>query len=160
MSNPLTPIDDERDDETRGGLGVIAERPDAAAATDGAEETNATAEADEVKGAAGEEAEAAPAEPRRARSGVGLLALVLGALLLISVAINLKQSRDVANLETRSQEYQQALAAAVERIDSEAARADGAEQALDRVDLAVDVVNERVLGLQEALDQLREATVR
>ena len=37
---------------------------------------------------------------------------------------------------------------------------DGAEAALDRVDSAVDVVNERVLGLQEALDGLREATVR
>ena len=55
---------------------------------------------------------------------------------------------------------EQALAAAVERIDSETARADGAEAALDRVDSAVDLVNERVLGLQEALDGLREATLR
>ena len=90
----------------------------------------------------------------------GLILLILAGLLLGSVAINLKRSRDVANLEARSSEYQQALAAAVERIDSETARADGAEAALDRVDSAVDLVNERVLGLQEALDGLRDATVR
>lgn len=90
----------------------------------------------------------------------GLIVLVLAGLLLGSVAINLKQSRDIAGLESRSSEYEQALAAAVERIDGEASRADSAEAALDRVDSAVDVVNERVVGLQEALDGLREATVR
>ncbi len=104
--------------------------------------------------------DAAAAEPTESRGRNGLILLVLAGLLLGSVAINLKQSRDVAGLEARSSEYQQALAAAVERIDGEAARADSAEAALDRVDNAVDVVNERVLGLQEALDGLREATLR
>ena len=99
-------------------------------------------------------------EEKSSRGGSGLILIVLAGLLLGSVAINLKQSRDVATLEARSSEYEQALAAAVERIDSESARADGAEAALDRVDSAVDVVNERVLGLQEALDGLREATIR
>ena len=74
--------------------------------------------------------------------------------------VNLKQSGDVGRLEAERAELQQAVDAAVERIDSETLRANGAEAALDRVDSAVDVVNERVLGLQEALDGLREATVR
>lgn len=116
-------------------------------------------DADPVSETAKETTEETP-KPSESRRGASFLVLVLGALLLISVAINLKQSRDVGQLEQRSTEYQQALAAAVERIDSEAARADGAEAALDRVDSAVDVVNERVLGLQEALEGLREATVR
>lgn len=106
------------------------------------------------------ETETAGKDDKPSRGGSGLLILVLAGLLLGSVAINLKQSRDVAHLEARSSEYEQALAAAVERIDSETARADGAEAALDRVDSAVDLVNERVLGLQEALDGLREATLR
>ncbi len=99
-------------------------------------------------------------EETESKARTGLLVLILAGLLLGSIAINLKQSRDVLSLETRSSEYQQALAAAVERIDSETARADGAEAALNRVDSAVDLVNERVVGLQEALDGLREATVR
>ncbi len=99
-------------------------------------------------------------EEEDSKRGAGFIALVLAALLVGSVAINLKQSRDVSVLETRSQEYEQALAAAVERIDSETTRAQSAEAALDRVDSAVDVVNERVLGLQQALDGLREATIR
>ena len=106
------------------------------------------------------EIETADKDDKPSRGGSGLLILVLTGLLLGSVAINLKQSRDVANLEARSSEYEQALAAAVERIDSETARADRAEAALDRVDSAVDLVNERVLGLQDALDGLREATLR
>ena len=91
---------------------------------------------------------------------LGLIAVVLAALLIGSFAINMKQSRAVQALETKNQEFQQALTAAIDRIDVEAARATSAEAALDRVDIAVDVVNERVLGLQEALDGLREATVR
>ena len=106
------------------------------------------------------EADATTGDSTESKGRSGLVLLVLAGLLLGSIAINLKQSRDVANLESRSSEYEQALAAAVERIDSETARADGAEAALDRVDSAVDLVNERVLGLQEALDGLREATVR
>ena len=106
------------------------------------------------------ETETAGKDDKPSRSDSGLLILVLAGLLLGSAAINLKQSRDVANLEARSSEYEQALAAAVERIDSETARADRAEAALDRVDSAVDLVNERVLGLQDALDGLREATLR
>lgn len=77
-----------------------------------------------------------------------------------SVAVNLKQSRDVAALATQSAEFEQALGAAIERLDVETSRANGAEAALGRVDTAVDLVNERVMGLQEALDGLREATVR
>ena len=106
------------------------------------------------------ETETAGKDDKPSRSDSGLLILVLAGLLLGSAAINLKQSRDVANLEARSSEYEQALAAAVERIDSETARADRAEAALDRVESAVDLVNERVLGLQDALDGLREATLR
>lgn len=117
-----------------------------------------TLETDENGSVADDTPAAAP--EKKSRGGSGLLLLVLAGLLLGSVAINLKQSRDNSTLEARSQEYQQALAAAVERIDDETARADSAESALDRVDSAVDVVNERVVGLQEALDALRTATVR
>ncbi len=152
MSTPLTPIDTPRDEATLTEIGSVAEAAEGTAVgyTETETEPDATATGPEP----------ATTDRASARTGSSLLALALGALLLFSVAINLKQSRDVAQLEARSGEYQQALAAAVERIDAEAARADGAEAALDRVDLAVDVVNERVLGLQAALDQLREATVR
>lgn len=81
-------------------------------------------------------------------------------ILVGSIAINLKQSRDVASLEGQNAEIEQALSAAVERIDIETARANGAEAALERVDSAVDVVSERVRGLQDALEGLREATLR
>ena len=118
------------------------------------EATTTTADVDEDATDAADEA------PSEKRTGTSLIALVLAGLLLGSIALNLNQSRQVSNLEARSGEYQQALAAAVDRIDSEASRADGAEAALTRVDVAVDVVNERVLGLQEALDGLRDATVR
>jgi hypothetical protein len=121
-----------------------------------ASETDETgAAADEAESEATEETESAESS-----RGWGLVALILAALLVGSVAINLKQSRDVAALEEKSAEFEQALDAAVERIDVETSRADGAESALERVDSAVDLVNERVLGLQEALDGLREATVR
>jgi len=119
-------------------------------------------ETDET-GAAADEAESEAAEQTESAEssrGWGLVALILAALLVGSVAINLKQSRDVAALEEKSAEFEQALDAAVARIDVETSRADGAESALERVDSAVDLVNERVLGLQEALDGLREATVR
>ena len=170
MSTPLTPIDGERADDTNDDLVTDLAANGPALETDPIE-SDETEEADkdliEVEAnddtEAADEAnptQAATAEPQTSSPGRSMLALVLGALLLVSVALNLKQSRDVANLDARSQEYQQALGAAVDRIDSESARADGAEAALDRVDTAVDVVNERVLGLQQALDQLREATVR
>ena len=144
MSNPISilPTADEPEDD-RPELEV--DDLDTAAATE--------LEVDEPEFADGPDS-----TEKKGRSG--LVLLVLAGLLLGSIAINLKQSRDVANLEARSSEYEQALAAAVERIDSETARADGAEAALDRVDGAVDLVNERVLGLQEALDGLREATLR
>ncbi len=90
----------------------------------------------------------------------GLIALILAVILVGSIAINLKQSRDVASLEGQNAEIEQALSAAVERIDIETARANGAEAALERVDSAVDVVSERVRGLQDALEGLREATLR
>ncbi len=156
MSTPLTPIDTPRDEATLTEIGSVAEAAEGTAV--GYTETETEPDASVETTATGPEP--STTDRASARTGSSLLALALGALLLFSVAINLKQSRDVAQLEARSGEYQQALAAAVERIDAEAARADGAEAALDRVDLAVDVVNERVLGLQAALDQLREATVR
>ena len=176
MSTPLTPIDGDRAEKTRehrnedlvtdlAAEGPALETDDLDDTPDGEKdlievdaEEEAPLDASEADVAAASETEAA--EPQASSTGRSLLALVLGALLLVSVAFNLKQSRDIANLDARSQEYEQALGAAVERIDSESARADGAESALDRVDAAVDVVNERVLGLQEALDGLREATVR
>lgn len=117
--------------------------------------SEAGSEADSAESQTSEETESAESS-----RGWGLVALILAALLVGSVAINLKQSRDVAALEEQSAEFEQALDAAVERIDVETSRADGAESALGRVDGAVDLVNERVLGLQEALDGLREATVR
>ena len=149
MSNPISilPTADEPEDD-RPELEV--DDLDTAAAT--------KLEVDEPEMADGPGSTVGDSTEKKGRSGFVLL--VLAGLLLGSIAINLKQSRDVANLEARSSEYEQALAAAVERIDSETARADGAEAALDRVDGAVDLVNERVLGLQEALDGLREATLR
>ncbi len=149
MSNPIStlPTADEPQ-EDRPELEV--DDLDTAAATE--------LEVDEPEVSDGPDTTVGDSTEKKGRSGFVLL--VLAGLLLGSIAINLKQSRDVANLEARSSEYEQALAAAVERIDSETARADGAEAALDRVDGAVDLVNERVLGLQEALDGLREATLR
>ena len=146
----------------------ISTLPNAAPETESTEDERPELEVDETFGDEppaleideDPEPERAAAEPSGSRGRNGLILLILTGLLLGSVAINLKQSRDVAGLEARSSEYQQALAAAVERIDSEVARADSAEAALDRVDSAVGVVNERVLGLQQALDGLREATVR
>jgi hypothetical protein len=98
--------------------------------------------------------------PSESRSRSSLIALILAGLLIASIAINLKQSRDVAMAEAQSGELERALSTAIERIDFETARANGAEAALDRVDTAVDVVNEQILGLQNDLDGLREATVR
>ncbi|MGB0621650.1 MAG: hypothetical protein ACPGVZ_19480 [Myxococcota bacterium] len=149
MSHPIStlPTADEPE-EDRPELEV--DDLDTAAATE--------LEVDEPEMADGPDSTVGDSTEKKGRSGFVLL--VLAGLLLGSIAINLKQSRDVANLAARSSEYEQALAAAVERIDSETARANGAEAALDRVDGAVDLVNERVLGLQEALDGLREATLR
>jgi len=168
MSTPLTPIDGERTEDTTDDLvtdlsaDLSADGPELETDEDGDADKDLIEVGADATGAADEAAstDAEKVEPKASKSGRSMLALVLGVLLLVSVAVNLKQSRDIANLDARSQEYQQALGAAVERIDSESARAEGAEAALDRVDSAVDVVNERVLGLQEALDQLREATVR
>ena len=157
MSNPISTLpnaDLDRTNDDEPALEIDATD----ASEDGAEPTLEVDDdfaADD--GAAGSE-DATESKDSGGRSG--LILLVLAGLLLGSVAINLKQSRDVSTLEARSSEYEQALAAAVERIDNETARADGAEAALDRVDGAVDVVNARVLDLQEALDGLREATVR
>ncbi len=105
-------------------------------------------------------ADSLEAPSREAKGRSGRIVLILGVLLVGSLAINLKQSRDIAALDSANSEFAQALTAAVERIDVETARANGAEAALARVDSAVDVVNERILGLQDALDGLREATVR
>ena len=155
MSTPISTIHEATDENTVGAENTSSTETDSATdeavgeALTGATTTTADANEDAT--------EEAPSEKR---TGTNLIALVLAGLLLGSIAINLNQSRQVSNLEARSGEYQQALAAAVDRIDSEASRADGAEAALTRVDVAVDVVNERVLGLQEALDGLRDATVR
>jgi len=158
MSNPISTLPNASEpDEDRPELEV----DDLDTASETELEVDAPEDAPDTEASeAGTETETPGKDEKPSRGGSGLLILVLAGLLLGSVAINLKQSRDVANLEARSSEYEQALAAAVERIDSETARADGAEAALDRVDSAVDLVNERVLGLQEALDGLREATLR
>jgi len=150
MSTPISTIHEATDENTSSTETDFA--TDEAAGEALREAITKTADADK------DATEEAP--PSEIRTGTSLIALVLAGLLLGSIALNLNQSRQVSNLEARSGEYQQALAAAVERIDSETSRADGAEAALARVDVAVDVVNERVLGLQEALDGLRDATVR
>ena len=174
MSNPISSLPEKPEDESALEVeDLLDEQPPASLAgfetasqddaSDDDEKTLQETEetSSEAPAAADEAGIAAEEAPEKKRSGrMGLLALVLAGLLLVSVAINLKQSGDVGRLEAERAELQQAVDAAVERIDSETLRANGAEAALDRVDRAVDVVNERVLGLQEALDGLREATVR
>ena len=156
MSNPIStlPNSEQADGPRPADQGTDTEvedvRIESALEVDAQDENTATASADASTGS----------EESKSPARTGLVILILAGLLLGSIAINLKQSRDVAGLESRSTEYQQALAAAVERIDSETSRADGAEAALGRVDSAVDLVNERVVGLQEALNGLREATLR
>ena len=174
MSNPISSLPEKPEDDSALEVeDLLDEQPpaslaefEAASQDDASDDEEKTLQATEETSSetpaaadeAGIDAEQAPEKKRS--GGMGLLALVLAGLLLVSVAINLKQSGDVGRLETERAELQQAVDAAVERIDSETLRANGAEAALDRVDRAVDVVNERVLGLQEALDGLREATVR
>lgn len=161
MSTPISSLPDHSPDEeheAQGEQAIATDREEDRATPEAGSGDPTPASNGDVRNSGG--AAPASAEARRTGGRSGLTILVLVGLLLGSIAINLKQSRDVSTLEARSSEYQQALAAAVERIDSETARADGAEAALDRVDGAVDLVNERVLDLQQALDGLREATVR
>lgn len=170
MSNPISSLPEKPDDEPliegeeEPALEVedlLDENPPASL-TDFETTASDTSDASDASDASASESSPAAestAEETGSNRG-GLLLLVVAGLLLVSIAINLKQSGDVGRLEAERAELQQALDGAVERIDVETARANGAEAALDRVDRAVDVVNERVLGLQEALDGLREATVR
>lgn len=109
----------------------------------------------QTKGAPAADTQAAP---QKSRSGMGLLALVLGLLLAGSIAFNLKQSRDLATLADTNNQFEMALTAAVDRIDVETGRADSAEATLGGIDGAVDTVNERVAALLEALTALSEAT--
>lgn len=157
MSNPVSSLSESTNASPR----PDADEPAAGSETPLAEVT-ADAEPDAEPEAEPDADESLDAEEEEERSSgfLGVVAILLGLALIVSVAVNLKLSRDVATISAQSQELERALGSAVERIDVEAARAASAEAALDRVDSAVDVVNERVLGLQEALDQLREATVR
>ncbi len=100
------------------------------------------------------------ATPKKGRSGMGLLALVLGLLLVGSVAFNLKQSRDIATLADTNEQFEMALTAAVDRIDLETVRAESAESALGGIGGAVDTVNQRVAALLEALTALGEAAAK
>ena len=93
-------------------------------------------------------------------SRMGLVALVLGALLLASLAINVQQARVTASLDAKSQELETALAIALERGDLASSRADAAESTLASIGSAVDSVNDRIASLQEALQDLRGATER
>ena len=174
MSNPISSLSERPETEPELEVDeLLDENPPASLtefdAPDQKEDETAEAPQADDEGAGAfadtdsESSTAFPAEPTPAKersSRMGLVALVLAGLLLVSVAINLRQSGTVSQLDAERAELQQALDAAIGRIDAETARANGAEAALDRVDRAVDVVNERVLGLQEALDGLREATVR
>lgn len=153
MSNPVSSLSESTNASPR----PEADEPAAGSETPLAEVT-ADAEPDAEPDA--DESLDAEEEEERSSGFLGVVVILLGLALIVSVAVNLKLSRDVATISAQSQELERALGSAVERIDVEAARAASAEAALDRVDSAVDVVNERVLGLQEALDQLREATVR
>ena len=98
--------------------------------------------------------------PKKGRSGMGLLALLLGLLLAGSVAFNLKQSREIATLADTTEQFEMALTAAVDRIDVETVRAANAEARLGGIGGAVDTVNERVASLLEALAVLSEATAK
>jgi len=160
MSNPISTLPNAESSDVSEDTSNVAEIDSTETPIEVDEESAVSADTAETEDTETAAEEVEPNEERDSRGRTGIVILILAGLLLGSVAINLKQSRDVSKAEARSSEYQQALAAAVERIDAETVRADGAEAALDRVDSAVDVVNERVLGLQEALEGLREATVR
>ncbi len=160
MSNPISKIHPERtqQDELEVGVDATAEEELSAGTSSPIEDATPIEQAPDPSEPA--VADAAEQTEWSSRGGFGLATVVLAALLLASVAVNLKQSRDVAALEQKSAEAEQALDAAVARIDAETFRANNAEAALDRVDSAVDVVNEQLVGLQEAIAGLREATVR
>ena len=100
----------------------------------------------------------AAATPQKKRGGMSLVAIVLGLLLAGSVALNLKQSHDLATQADTNTQFEMALTAAVDRIDVETVRADDAEATLGGIDGAVDTVNDRVASLLEALTALSEAT--
>ncbi|MFK7898623.1 MAG: hypothetical protein AB8G23_22510 [Myxococcota bacterium] len=102
----------------------------------------------------------APAPTAQKQSGGKGLAIFLGLLLAGSVAFNVKQSRDLAVLNSTNEQFELALTAAVDRIDVETIRAESAEATLGGIDGAVQTVNERVEGLLEALTALSEATAK
>ena len=116
--------------------------------------------------AAEAEAPAAPAAPeQRAQTaenegGMGLSTLILGALLLASLAFNFIQSQGRASLEAQSNEYATALDRTIVRLDEETFRANDAQATIDAIDANVDNVNTRIGELQEALTKLSEITAR
>ena len=88
------------------------------------------------------------------------LAIVLLALLLISVAFNVLQAQQQRRSAVQTGETELALDRAMERIDEETFRANSAEGTISEIDRNVDNVQERISDLQSALSKLSEATTR
>lgn len=111
-----------------------------------------------------EAAPEAPPEPRvqtpTNEGGMGVSTLILGALLLASLAFNFIQSQGRASLEAQSNEYATALDRTIVRLDEETFRANDAQAKVDAIDANVDNVNARIGELQEALTKLSEITAR
>ncbi len=98
--------------------------------------------------------------PTKSSGKMGLLALILGLLLLGSIAINLQQARVTAALNAENYRFDVALNEAVATLDQETARANDAETTLSDVGQAVETVNERIESLREALGDLQSVTSR
>lgn len=143
MSTPISEVP-EKSDQSENATGTVH-------SIDSSEAVESSSAALEVEDEAGEDTSG---------GSWGLVALLLGLLLAGSVAMNLKQANTMTGLNAKSQEFELALTAAVERIDQEAARADVAESTLDGIGGAVETVNDRVASLTAALDELRAATAR
>jgi len=106
------------------------------------------------------ESKPSAAETTPTSSKTGVIALVLGLLLLGSVALNIQQARVSAALSAESQQYEAAMNEAIAVVEQETKRANSAESTLGEIGTAVDHVNDRVESLQQALGELRSATAR
>lgn len=99
--------------------------------------------------------------PETAESGgTSKLTLLLGALLLVSLALHFVQAQARASLEAQSAEYSTALDRTIVRLDEETLRADGAQAKIEAIDSSVGNVNARIDELREALTELSEITAR
>lgn len=99
-------------------------------------------------------------EEKKGSGRMGIVALVLGVLLVGSIAINLQQAKITGALHLENERYSIALNEAVATLDQETGRANAAESTLTDVGGAVDTVNDRIESLQQALGELRIITVR